>query len=96
MLRSNPDDDPFLQFRVASGLSRLVHARLWLASQLDVAWTHAAIERQIKRLFACGSSGRRWRPTRSALTCSIAPSRAGMRRCSISVLNCLRCTVTGA
>ena len=52
MLRSNPDDDPFLQFRVASALSRLVHARPWLASQLDVAWTHAAIERQIKRLFA--------------------------------------------
>ena len=51
LLRSKPDDDPFLQFRVASALSRLVHARPWLVSQLDVAWTHAAIERQIKRLF---------------------------------------------
>ena len=51
LLRSNPEDDPFLQFRVAIALSRLVYARPWLASQLDVSWTHAAIERQIKRLF---------------------------------------------
>ena len=52
LLRSNPDDDPFLQYRIAIALSRLVHARPWLGSQLEVAWIHAAIERQIRRLFS--------------------------------------------
>jgi CRP-like cAMP-binding protein/HEAT repeat protein len=57
LLRSNPDDDPFLQYRVANALSRLIADRPWLASGLDAAWTHAAIERQIRYLFELRQRG---------------------------------------
>ena len=52
LLRSNPEDDPFLQYRVAISLSRLVHDKPWLKSGLDTTWAHASIERHIRRLFA--------------------------------------------
>lgn len=53
LLKSNPDDDPFLQHRVAMALSRLVHRRPEVMEELDQRWIHSAIERQIERLFIC-------------------------------------------
>ena len=57
LLKSNPDDDPFLQHRVAMALSRLVHQNPKVIDHLDQTWIHGAIERQIERLFRCREDG---------------------------------------
>ena len=57
LLKSNPDDDPFLQHRVAMALSRLVHQNPKVSEHLDQKWIHSAIERQIDRLFRCREDG---------------------------------------
>jgi HEAT repeat protein len=51
LLHSRQGEDPFIQYRIAIALSRIVHQRPAILEQLDKARIHQAILHQIRRLF---------------------------------------------